>query len=181
MLSEPATGAIIQINDLTDIVTATDNGTSNGRFSTNPNSCASNEECIFTILAPAGTVSTHFSTTIVNIFDDQSMTTVSETLQQTTCTVTQVANCWQFDSDREAPLSVIPGGTSMVENGLFQTAITVSYLNIDNASIGNDSITFQSDIDGTGTPEPSTLAIVMSGLAFVGVWLRRHRSAIRTR
>jgi hypothetical protein len=187
MLSGPATAAVIQIKDLTDVVTATDNGTSSGRFATVGSSCTSTEECIFSISAPtggAGVISIVVSPNVaINIFDDQSMTTVSDTFQPlnpSTCGLTQPGTCFQFDSDREAPLSALPTNVSIVENGLFQTAYTISYLN-GNVSLGNDTVMFQSDIDSTGTPEPATVAITMGGLALLGVCAFRRLSVMRTR
>jgi hypothetical protein len=180
-LCTPAAAGVIQILDLTDIATATDSGTTNGRFSPSPASCATNEECIFTIHAPTGTASIAGGAFFVNMYEDASMTVVSDTLQVTDCTAN--ATCWQFDSDREAPLSPLQAPDALiniVENGSFQTVVSLTYRDANAAIIGNDTIQIQSDLDPTGTPEPSTGAIALGGLALLGGWMLQRRLAMRT-
>jgi hypothetical protein len=183
MLSVRAIAGTIAISDpSTDHVTATDNGTTGGRFTIL--SCpGTNESCTFAILGPANAVSSsllsgNFNT---NIFENASLTTLSDTLGLTGCSLGQLGSCWQFESDREVPPSPLgPGAASLVEDPtMFQTALILAYQDSNGAQLGTtDTITFQSDAD---VPEPSTTAVGLTGLSLIGAFILRRPSASRRR
>ena len=67
------------------------------------------------------------------------------------------------DGDQGGPTCVVVGGCQLVENGQVQTAGTITW------SAGTvDTIQFQSDIDATTTPEPSSILLLLTGLVLLG-------------
>jgi len=172
VLSSGVRAGTIAISDLTDSVTVTDNGSTNGRFAllTCP---GTTESCSFSLSAPSGTTSFGI-TQDVNIFEDATLTSVSDTLQHVLTCGTPI--CFQFTSDGEAPLSALLGAASIVENGTFQTAITVNYFN-PSSLIGTDTITFQSDVEPSPVPEPSSLLLLLTAVALLGAVRYRKQRA----
>ena len=160
--------ATIQISDpSTDMVTATDNGTSGGRFSLL--SCTGlNESCTFQILAPPGFFGIPL-VTAANIFEPGTMMqVVSDTFQQVTCPTTTAATCWAFVSDSETSLTPLVAAPIIEDPTRFQTVDTISYA----GSSVTDTIQFQSDAD---VPEPSS-AMGLGSALLVGAWLVRRRT-----
>ena len=154
--------------DTADTVTLLVNGTG-------PFSCRSTtpEFCTNTDAFPAGTLSSlpAFS---FNIYDPDGVT-LSDTLQITTFLSPEGAPNIRstFQSDIEGvPLTPLPGGTKIIENGLVQTAATIP---LGGSFTGTNYIVqFQSDVEPT-VPEPSSMGLLSLGLLGFAVVAKVHR------
>jgi hypothetical protein len=72
-----------------------------------------------------------------------------------------------FDSGGVTCASV--GGCAITENGLTQTAVQVSFVNANEATLDTDTINFISEDAAVATPEPSSLAMLLTGMAALGL------------
>jgi len=109
-----------------------------------------------------------------NIYDDASMTTLSDTLSITAASSGSFQGfAFSFVSDSNGvPPTPLTGATSLVETGDVQFATTIAF-----SDGKTDDIYFQSSV-----PEPSSGALaILAGLVFATVRLRHRESPIGPR
>ena len=80
------------------------------------------------------------------------------------------------DSDGGVVLDPIPGA-NVIEDGTVQTASRITWFNPDGSINTIDTIKFQSDV--AEVPEPSSILLLLTGLAVLGMLIPRIRTLRR--
>lgn len=167
-LSLPAQAGLVTFNDQsTNLIGYSD---TTGRASSNNcllGGLALGDTCTVTVTAPIGTASLAGGPSPVNIFDNDNPLILSDTMEWSAFSLQSITVTFRSD----AAASLLPGGFSMIENGMVQIASGISWFGSTGQLLVRDDFAFISEAHGI--PEPSVLAMV--GFGLVGLGLRRCR------
>jgi len=163
----------ITVNDLTSTLTLTHIGT-NRLVTYSCGLIGTSEGCTFAITGIGVTIkSTIGGGQPVVAIADPGGKFVSDLLTMEGVTAGSQVLTGAFISlaDGATPVACAPPvPCTITENGKLQTALTVTWSN--NTT---DTIRFKSDIESV--PEPSSILLLLTGLAPLGMWIRRRRVA----
>ena len=173
-----ATAFDVTVNDLTDTLSVTGNGTSGGTINISGETATSPaggfaSSLNFGPFNNAGVLNQTFN---YNIYEDAAQTILSDTwtfhIQNLVAggnTILRVNNfAFISEDDLGTPLTPLVGATSITENGTFQPVL--SFAN----DAGTNTFVFQFQSDVEPVPEPTSLALAfLGGVGMLGVRKRR--------
>jgi hypothetical protein len=168
-------GTITIVDGANDIVSfTTDGAATTARLTTT--GCAAGSEassCFFSIIGPTGSVSPvtidHLNVSLI----EPGQTFSSDNLHNTD-TGAQGSSFWQFASDGETGLTVLPTAFTLTENGTAQSVVTLTYHSVTGSILGTDTIQIQSDLDPVPEPTSASLLALGGGLLLAAGRLRKR-------
>jgi hypothetical protein len=179
----PAGADTFTFNDTSATLTVTRTGSSD----TSVAAVCTGENCMLSVSEPSGVVPASFLRLLPGqplYIADPNGTTISDELlfggfsgqvcsTPSTCTFTGYEiDFFSDDSGTGARFGTCasqPTGCLITENGLVQTAETIQLKDSTGTTLATDTIQFASGADATSTPEPSSLALLLTGITALGL------------
>jgi hypothetical protein len=177
-------GTITIVDGTNDIISLTTDGaaTTARLNTTNCSGAETPSICGFSIagLTGAATGADTFDHTIISLLEPAMLTLASDNLHLSDIGAGG-SNAWQFVSDGEGGLTILPNAFTLTEDGTAQLVATITYHNSAGGVVGTDQIFIQSDLDAGTPPPPSVPEPASASLLLLGGGLLIGAGRLRKR